>query len=227
MRRFGLIGWPLAGSLSPELFARAYGDAFCYDLVADPDFEVCWKRFLEEYDGVNVTAPFKEEAALRAGIPSEECSRTGAANILVKTPGGIAAYNSDYLAVKEIIRSRDISGKVLVIGNGGAGKAASRAAEDLGLEVCTANRTPGAGLATLEEAPALARDCAMVIYTLPCLPAVLEGLSCPVLFEANYRNPSFGKSPAIPEYISGREWLLEQARLGYELLTGIIPSGLD
>ena len=227
MRKFGLIGYPISGSGSPALFARAYSGAFQYDLIEDPSFEVCWQRFIEEYDGINVTAPFKILAAQKADFLSPECLHTGSTNILAKTPDGIMAYNSDFLAVREIIRSRSITGKVLVIGNGGAGKAAAYAAKSLGLEVAVANRTPAEGLIPLEEVPSMAPGCGMAIYTLPCLPEVLRGISCPVLLEANYKNPSFAGTPSIAVYIGGRQWLLEQARLGYPLLTGVKTVGLD
>ena len=62
MKQFGLIGHPVAGSLSPRLFEAAYGGRYTYDLLEGADFSVSWKRFLDNYDGINITAPFKEDA---------------------------------------------------------------------------------------------------------------------------------------------------------------------
>ena len=98
-RRFGLIGHPIAHSLSPALFRAGYDDRYPYDLIETPDFEQAYQRFIKEYDGINVTAPFKELAFKKADILSEECRRIGAANLLVKTPEGVKAYNSDYMGV--------------------------------------------------------------------------------------------------------------------------------
>ena len=99
--RFGLIGHPIAHSLSPALFKAGYDGRYQYDLIETEDFEEAYERFLKDYDGINVTAPFKELAVRKADILSEECRRIGAANILIKTPEGIKAHNSDYLGVRQ------------------------------------------------------------------------------------------------------------------------------
>ena len=58
--KYGLIGHPISHSKSPELFRAAYPDAadMTYDLIEEADFERAYRRFLDEYDAVNVTAPF-------------------------------------------------------------------------------------------------------------------------------------------------------------------------
>ena len=63
MKKFGLIGHPIAHSLSPALFKAAFGGRYTYDLIEEEDFEKAYGRFLEEYDAINVTAPFKESAS--------------------------------------------------------------------------------------------------------------------------------------------------------------------
>ena len=100
MKRFGLIGHPIAHSLSPALFKAGYDGRYPYELIETADFEEAYQRFLDSYDGINVTAPFKEAAFAKADITSEECRLIGATNLLVKTPEGIKAYNSDYLGVR-------------------------------------------------------------------------------------------------------------------------------
>ena len=98
--RFGLIGHPIAHSLSPALFKAGYDGKYPYDLIQTDDFEQAYSRFLDGYDGINVTAPFKELAFAKADILSEECRLIRATNLLVKTPEGVKAYNSDYLGVR-------------------------------------------------------------------------------------------------------------------------------
>ena len=100
MKRFGLIGHPIAHSLSPALFKAGYTGKYPYELIETADFEEAYNRFLNGYDGINVTAPFKELAYAKADILSEECRIIKATNLLVKTPDGIKAYNSDYLGVR-------------------------------------------------------------------------------------------------------------------------------
>ena len=98
--KFGLIGHPIAHSLSPALFKAGYNGRYQYELIETSDFEEAYQRFLDGYDGINVTAPFKELAFAKADILSEECLAVKATNLLVKTPEGIKAYNSDYLGVR-------------------------------------------------------------------------------------------------------------------------------
>ncbi len=148
MSRFGLIGFPIAHSLSPLLFKAAYGGRFSYDLIENDDFGTAFRQFLKSYDAINVTAPFKEEAFDKARFRSPESELIGAANILVKTPRGLSCFNSDCTAVKKMLEDfnneapekRKIS-SVLVVGCGGAGKAAAVAAFSLGLDVTLMNRS--------------------------------------------------------------------------------------
>lgn len=172
MKRFGLIGCPISHSLSPALFKAAYrdkyGSSYVYDLIEGEDFGKAFGTFMESYDGINVTAPFKEKAFGRADSAEKECKAIGAANLLVKTDSGIAAYNTDCMGVrmsleKAIERKRarkaGADGKggpdgtlktgiystegleALVVGCGGAGKAAAAAAAAMGMKTTILNRT--------------------------------------------------------------------------------------
>ena len=100
MKRFGLIGHPIAHSLSPALFKAGYDGKYPYALIETADFDEAYIRFLNGYEGINVTAPFKELAYARADILSDECRIIKATNLLIRTPEGIKAYNSDYLGVR-------------------------------------------------------------------------------------------------------------------------------
>ena len=246
MKRFGLIGHPIAHSLSPSLFRAGYDGKYLYDLIQTPDFEEAYQRFLDGYNGINVTAPFKELAYAKADILSEECRIIKATNLLVKTPDGIKAYNSDYLGVRMWLQeaaeglkrtpptswapppaARGIArfstpqqphktANVLIVGTGGAGKAAAVAAASLGMNLILMNRSiekaeaVKESIADMADAPAVEvrmiedfRECFriadIVIYNIPSAIPALEELSQEdfnpghpkFILEANYRNPSF------------------------------------
>ena len=144
MMKFGLIGHPIGHSLSPALFKAGYNGRYLYDLIETPDFETAWQRFLDGYDGINVTAPFKEPACLKADILSEECILIEATNLLIKTSEGIKAYNSDFLGVRrwlsEVSANISDTANVLVVGIGGAGKAVAAAARAENLKMTLMNR---------------------------------------------------------------------------------------
>lgn len=204
-----MIGYPIGHSLSPRLFNAAYGGKYTYGLIETPDFDEAWSRFIDAYHAINVTAPFKGLAFERADWRDPDCERVGATNLLVKTPDGIKAYNSDYLGVKSLLAP--LKGSAAIIGFGGAGKAAKAAAEDLGLDT------------RLYRHDEIARgvDADVIVYTLPKAVEGVDKLRCSVLIEANYRNPClFGHAGYIP----GTAWHLQQAVLGYSLMTGEAPD---
>lgn len=249
MKKFGLIGHPIEHSLSPTLFRAGYDGRYPYELIQTSDFEEAYARFLAGYDGINVTAPFKELAIRKADILSDECKAIGATNLLIKTPKGIKAYNSDFLGVRlwieKISRLFTLDGNdtmsILIVGAGGAGKAAAEAARSLGCEVVLMNRTQySEDIRPLSEFREAFRDADVVIYNLPVRLAGLEQLSsedfiegkAKYILEANYRNPSFDKDliqrlqaihPQV-EYTRGETWLLLQALTGYEIFTGEKPD---
>lgn len=187
MKKFGLIGHPISHSLSPSLFKAGYDGKYTYDLIEGDDFEESYKRFIEGYHGINVTAPFKERAFAKADILSEECRLIKATNLLVKTPDGVKAYNSDFLGVRmwlEEIHDEILTDKVLIVGCGGAGKAAAIAAASLGMKVILMNRDiskaeaiaqsisemPGAQKAEvlpIEKFRGSFRECDIIIYNIP------------------------------------------------------------
>lgn len=209
--RYGLIGYPIGHSQSPSLFNELCEGRWEYDLLEYGNFEDSWRAFADgPYKAVNVTAPYKTLAAGRADIRSEAVRRIGAANILVKTPEGIAAHNSDFLAVRELLGQAGAK-SVTVIGLGGAGRAALAAAEDLEL--------PVRGLHHDEIAEGAADD--VIIYTLPCAAPGCDRLACRAIIEANYKNPCLAEHNG---YISGQEWLRAQAILGFAILTGQGPA---
>ena len=144
--RFGLIGHPISHSLSPALFRAGYQGRYSYDLIEEEDFDKAYSRFLEEYDAINVTAPFKEQAWKKADISTDECDIIGAANILIKTPDGkIMAANSDHSGVtgavaKGLIPGIKIHQTALIAGCGGAAKAAAYAMCTSGYRTVILNR---------------------------------------------------------------------------------------
>ena len=244
MKRFGLIGHPIEHSLSPALFKAGYAGRYPYELIQTADFEEAYRRFLEGYDGINVTAPFKELALDKADIISEECRLTGAANILIKTRQGITAYNSDFRGLRRLLSGKGSLSQrthVLIVGWGGASKAAKAAAESLGFETLVINRTRySSDIRPLSEFKEHFLKADIVIYNLPVkieeidklTKEELSGCRRKVILEANYRNPSFEKAlienwrrlnPEI-EFIDGRAWLLAQAITGYEIFTGELPD---
>lgn len=228
MKRFALIGHPLSGSLSPALFEAAYDGRYSYDLLDEPRFEDAWMAFLNGYKGVNVTAPFKQDAFAAVDVLSENARLCGAVNLVVRSRGILKGYNTDVDGVMGALNGV-MPADALVVGTGGAARAAARAAQLLGCQVTVTGRSLekaaalGYPAVSFQEAAALRPD--VVIYTLPSSAPVPAGLPLKdaVVLEAEYKHPSLDRVQCR-RYIGGKQWLLHQAIAGYKLFTGEAPS---
>lgn len=197
MKKFGLIGHPIAHSLSPALFKAAYGGKHPYYLIEGDNFEKSYETFLKEYHAINVTAPFKEMAYQKAPSHSSACEVIGAANILIKHESTIKADNSDVQgvtgAVAPYLDSLPKKALALIVGCGGAAKAAAYATwQCLGFETVIINRdvrkaqdfvkrlkqagnTTPVKAAGFEDFRKHFRESDIIIYTLPiAVPALTE-----------------------------------------------------
>ncbi len=144
VRLAGVIGWPIAHSLSPKLHAHWLSelgiDGFFIPLaVQREDFaRVVDALRLSGFAGINVTVPHKEAAFALAHVTDEAARNAGAANLLVfGQDGTIAARNTDSLGLrasleeelgKDAIKRRD----VVLLGAGGAARAAVFALDAMG-----------------------------------------------------------------------------------------------
>jgi shikimate dehydrogenase len=154
-RVFAVVGDPVAHSKSPAMHAAAYralGLPHRYEAVRVGAGELgAVVQALREgrYAGVNVTVPHKREALSLADEVDESARKVGAANTLVRTAEGrVVAHNTDAPALVEELRALagrdDLRGEVaLVLGSGGAARAAEVALEALGARVEVRSRARG------------------------------------------------------------------------------------
>lgn len=150
---------------------------------------------------------------------------------------------------KEMLAKKAERPKALIVGCGGAGKAAALAAAELGYSTTIMNRTPdkvekfikglpeyGFIAAGLDGFKTLLKESDLVIYALPAALEDLEGLQTEdfktgqIILEANYKDPSFSGITIVrmmgagARYIPGKLWLINQAISGYSLMTGEAPD---
>jgi shikimate dehydrogenase len=145
-----VIGHPVAHSRSPAMQTAALTEMglageWTYGAldVAPEDFEaeVAELAAAGEYVGVNVTVPHKEAALTMADVATEGARAIGAANTLSFKDGKIAAANTDAGGLLRAL-PRVLSGeRALVLGAGGAARAAIWALSGDSARVEVWNRT--------------------------------------------------------------------------------------
>ena len=134
--KYGLLGKTLGHSFSPQIHALLGDYPYALYEVGENDVE----RFLSETDlaGMNVTIPYKQTVMPYCTVISEEASRIGSVNTLVRHRVGWHGYNTDYNGFRymvEQVAGYSVRGKKGVIfGNGGAALAVRAALADMGAE---------------------------------------------------------------------------------------------
>jgi shikimate dehydrogenase len=148
--RLAVIGFPVGHSRSPAmqnaaLQALGLADEWCYEAieVAPEEFEARVRAMPGEgFVGANVTVPHKLAALAIADVASEMASEIGAANTLVFREHGIEAHNSDAGGLIASLPEHPAGQRALVLGAGGAARAAIWALGRAGAGVEIWNRTP-------------------------------------------------------------------------------------
>lgn len=99
--RYGLVGFPIAHSRSPEIHHRWFSEqglSATYGLYPlDPSVPVDLGRWLRDSGvlGANLTVPFKERILPFLQTQSEDVQWSGAANVVRVTEQGLEGYNTD------------------------------------------------------------------------------------------------------------------------------------
>jgi shikimate dehydrogenase len=155
----GVCGWPVAHSRSPQMHNAALAAAGLADwrylrLPLPPDLFAETVRALPAagFRGVNVTIPHKHAALALADRASEAARAIGAANTLTFEDGAILADNTDAPGLLAALGEPPAGRTALVLGAGGAGRAAVWALRAAGAaDVAVWNRTPQRAVALAAE----------------------------------------------------------------------------
>lgn len=172
---YGLLGRTLGHSWSPQIHARL--GSVPYRLVElEPDEVASYVRE-GDWQGLNVTIPYKSQAARLADEATERVRRLGVANTLLRRPdGSILAENTDVLGFSWMLErfcTRHLGGSamralgekvVLVLGSGGASQAVQAALADTGARVVVVSRRGEEAYEGLERRHA---DATLVVNTTP------------------------------------------------------------
>jgi shikimate dehydrogenase len=143
----GVCGWPVAHSLSPLMMGAWLEETrlpgrYVHVPARPEDFAACVRgRRDEGFAGLNVTVPHKQAALDLADEASERARAVGAANLLVFREGRIHADNTDITGLDAALKGDDAGGPAVLIGAGGAARAAMWRLARQGREIRIVNRT--------------------------------------------------------------------------------------
>jgi len=134
MPRYGLIGGKLGHSYSKEIHEALGG--YEYELMpmdGEAVVELLKKR---EFDGINVTVPYKQLVMSHIDELSDRAASIGAVNTIIKLPDGrLRGDNTDYAGLSWTLERAEISlsGRhVTVLGSGGTSHTVQELAKNSG-----------------------------------------------------------------------------------------------
>jgi shikimate dehydrogenase len=223
--RFGVVGHPVSHSLSPRIhaaFGRATGIGLDYGLVDAPldGFVAAVERFAASGGrGLNVTLPFKVEAAALCGDRlGARAAEAGAVNTLDFRGGAIRGDNTDGIGlVADLTRLLEANGTslagatVLLLGAGGSARGIVGPLFDAG-RVGT--------LTIAARDPQKAIDLAMAFAPRPIEAASfaqVDGRSFDVVVNATSASLAGASLPLSPRTYA-------RARLAYDLMYAAKPT---
>ncbi|MHC1780571.1 MAG: shikimate dehydrogenase [Bacteroidales bacterium] len=238
MKKFALIGSGISHSLSPALFRAAYsGKPYTYDLIDCSNIKDALDQFFSgKYSGANITSPFKQEIIEFCTFTDNSVKDIGATNLILDNGGKLSCYNTDFLGVRDAISKTGVNYEsALLVGAGGAARAAAYALNSLKIDFTIANRSVdkakeialqyNAGWIGFETIKEELTKRKLIVYTIDNPVSSLDGFdfSDHTIFEANYKSPLFN-GKICKKYISGKEWLVCQAVPSFKLFTQIEPE---
>ena len=167
--RFFLIGEHLAHSYSPVLHAALGTENYELRELAPDELESFIKS--RDFDGLNVTIPYKTAVVPYLDELSPEASAIGAVNTVIRRGDRLVGYNTDYTGLLALIRSAGLSlrgGKVLILGSGGTSRTALAVAKKAGARsVLRLSRTPDGETISYADAASRHADADIIINTTP------------------------------------------------------------
>ncbi len=149
MLNLGLIGYPLGHSKSPQLhegFMQEQNIIGKYTLIPLPtasEFEQFMRHDIFEYNGINITIPYKRGVLQYCEQLSPEAQAIQAVNTIVIKNNKRIGYNTDCAGfMLSILPFKDKISKALILGTGGSSAAVKYVLDALQINHTFVSRNP-------------------------------------------------------------------------------------
>ena len=166
--KLGLIGHPLGHSWSPEIHDYFIHQNYQLFDLNDAELDSFLKK--KNFDGLNVTIPYKQTVIPYLDELDRNAEQIGAVNCIVSQGGKLKGYNTDCIGFAEMLKHHhiDVKGKhTAVLGSGGASKAVVTALKDLGGIPSVISRHKKEGVLTYEELYEKEEQFSVIVNTTP------------------------------------------------------------
>jgi shikimate dehydrogenase len=136
--RLALIGRSISHSRSPAIYRKWLGPTLVYDLLDFPTpHDLPSLEYLSQnYDGINITSPYKEHFFHNVLIEDEAINNLGAINTLAFNSRGVLGTNTDLLAVRYLLAQfkwQFSKLNILLLGSGAMARVTIQACKELDL----------------------------------------------------------------------------------------------
>jgi shikimate dehydrogenase len=180
MKKLGLIGFPLGHSFSKKYFSEKFEELGLagewqyelYPLERITELSALLKRE-PELVGLNITIPYKEAVLPYLSMLSPEAAAIGAVNtITIQHEEGktvLAGHNTDVVGFRESLLRflGEERPNALVLGTGGAAKAAVYVLKELGIGFLQAGRNGKGQIAYTDLMPSILQKMKLIINCTP------------------------------------------------------------
>lgn len=176
MKKFAVVGNPIAHSRSPEIhqaFAKQTGIMLNYERILAPldGFSKTVNDFFAQGgNGLNITVPFKEEAFALCNVLTERAKAARAVNTLWMQDGQLHGDNTDGAGLVSAITALTWSlnnSRILILGAGGATRGVVLPLANAGAtDIVIANRTLSRAESLVEDLTAFIKNTTLNVAAL-------------------------------------------------------------
>ena len=248
LKKLAVAGSPVFHSKSPELFNYFSGyknkniiySRICTNSAQDLFSIIKSLDFL----GLNITSPLKTSIIPFLDEISDDAKKINSVNTIIKEDNKYIGHNTDHIGV---VKSFELSGinvkgkKCLVLGTGGAGRAAVYGLLNAGANITICNRTLEkakkasthfkCSYIPIDEINYRIKEFNIIISTIPNNSETISNLTMnknQILLTADYKNElELNNGIEKPRIINGLLWLIFQGAASFKLFTGSEAEKID
>ena len=176
MNKFGVLGWPLTNTFSPQIHELLFvhtGIKGSYSTIREENInQETILKLNQGFHGYNITIPHKEKILNLddTAILSKSVLEIGACNTVLIKNSRMYLFNTDFSGFRDFLDMIDHNfnnKEVLILGSGGSSKAIAYSLKLLNIKYHIVSRSLRENTISYNDVPNLSPKIGMVINTTP------------------------------------------------------------